>query len=63
MASARKGAAGDRTTLKVEGVVDGGVHDAAIEPCRGGKPPLPGRTSFMPDALHHPDRFSGHHGR
>jgi hypothetical protein len=39
------------------------VHDAAIEPFCGGRPPLSGRTSFMPDAPHHPDRFSGHHGK
>jgi hypothetical protein len=50
-------------TLEVEGVVVGAVHDAAINPFRRGKPPLSGRTSFMPGAMHHPDRFSGHHGR
>jgi hypothetical protein len=38
--------------------------DVAIDPFRGGKPSPPsGRTSFMPDALHHPDRLSGHHGK
>jgi hypothetical protein len=58
-----QGAAGDQTTLEVEGVVDGSVHDAAIDPFRDGKPsPLSGRTSLW-DALHHPDRFSGHHGK
>jgi hypothetical protein len=54
---------GNQTTLEVEGVVDGGVHDTAIDPLRGGKPPLSGRTSFMPGALHHANRFSGHHGK